>query len=327
LPPAEAGLGKEATKRMTNWLKRRGGRNPLNVMLAFVLLYFAVVSILMFSRDSWVSNDKLVILGLLLTIIVTRSLAFLRDWTPFVLLLLGYEYLRGLAPSVGLDVNVWPMIEADRFLFGGTLPTVELQRIFYDPDNLHIYDYAAFFMYAMHFVLPLAFAFFLWLTNRRVFRLFAYSIVALSYLSFLTYVLFPAMPPWMAAELGYIPHVYKVFDDSLAAVSQNGSIPVVYDFLNPNPVAAVPSLHAAWPMLVLLFIVGHYGKRYLPILIYPLAVWLTIVYTGHHYVIDAIAGIAYAALVYYGVMGLAGWRARATEESRAAREAPSVEVG
>lgn len=82
---------------MMEWLRRRGRRDPLTVMLLFAFLYFALVSLLMYSKESWVSNDKLVILGLLLTILVTRSLAFLRDWIPFVLLLLGYEYLRGLA--------------------------------------------------------------------------------------------------------------------------------------------------------------------------------------------------------------------------------------
>jgi hypothetical protein len=296
---------------MRQWLKRGGGRDPHHLMLVFAVLYFGIVSVLMVSKGAWVSNEKLVIFGLLLTILVTRSLAFLRDWMPFVLLLLGYEYLRGLAPALAGEVNITPMIEADRFLFGGALPTVELQRLFYDPSQLHVYDYAAFFLYTMHFVLPLAFAFFLWLSDRVLFRRFAYSLVALSYIAFVTYVIFPAMPPWMAAEQGYIPHVYKIFDQSLAAVSQSQSIPIIYSFLNPNPVAAVPSLHAAWPTLVLLFILGRYGTKALPLLVYPVAIWLTIVYTGHHYVIDALIGIAYAGGVYWAVGVVVAWRARA----------------
>jgi hypothetical protein len=221
-----------------------------------------------------------------------------------------------------MEVNILPMIEADRFLFAGHLPTVELQRLFYNPGHLQLYDYAAFFLYAMHFVLPLAFAFFLWLTNRSLFRRFAYSLVALSYLSFATYVLFPAMPPWMAAEQGYIPHVYKIFDDGLAAVSQGSGIPVVYSFLNPNPVAAMPSLHAAWPMLVFLFIARNYGRRYLALVVYPIAVWLTIVYTGHHYVIDAVVGVLYAAGIYYAVISVSAWRERVENSELATAEVP-----
>jgi hypothetical protein len=299
--------------RVRHWLKRGWRRDPHHMMLVFALLYFALLSILMVTKGGWLSNEKLVIFGLLLTVLVTRSLAFLRDWFPFVLLLLGYEYLRGLAPALAGEVNIWPMIEADRFLFGGRLPTVELQRLFYDPTHLHLYDYAAFFLYTMHFVLPLGFAFFLWLHDRPLFRRFAYSLVALSYVSFVTYVIFPAMPPWMAAEQGYIPHVYKIFDQSLAAVSQSPSIPFIYAFLNPNPVAAVPSLHAAWPTLVLLFVLGRYGRRFFPLLAYPFAIWLTIVYTGHHYVVDALVGIGYAAAVYWGMTVLVALGSNAPE--------------
>jgi membrane-associated phospholipid phosphatase len=62
----------------------------------------------------------------------------------------------------------------------------------------------------------------------------------------------------------------------------------------PNPAAALPSLHAAYPWLVLLFAVRFFGKRGWLFLIYNAAVWFSIVYLAQHWVVDIFAGIAWA---------------------------------
>ena len=69
-----------------------------------------------------------------------------------------------------------------------------------------------------------------------------------------------------------------------------------------NPVAAVPSLHAAWALGIGIGLVLHARTRRWKLagVLYPAAVALTIVVTGNHFVFDALAGM--------GVMtaGLAG---------------------
>ena len=71
------------------------------------------------------------------------------------------------------------------------------------------------------------------------------------------------------------------------------------DFLNPNPVAAMPSLHAAYPWLSFLAL-RKYSKKlgwfFLP---YPILVWFSVVYLGEHYVIDVIAGVVYAQASFW----------------------------
>ena len=49
------------------------------------------------------------------------------EWLPFALVLAVYDLLRGHAD--GLPFSTWyrPQLEADAFLFGGTVPTVWLQ--------------------------------------------------------------------------------------------------------------------------------------------------------------------------------------------------------
>lgn len=89
----------------------------------------------------------------------------------------------------------------------------------------------------------------------------------------------------------------------------------------------MPSLHTAWPVLAFLFILAAYGRRYLPLILYPAAVSLTIVYTGHHYVIDAVVGALYACAAYYAVERVTAWRTGATAKAAAhARGAGEVEV-
>ena len=62
----------------------------------------------------------------------------------------------------------------------------------------------------------------------------------------------------------------------------------------------MPSLHVAFPMYIALsFIELNRGPGRWAALLYPLAVTFSVVYLGHHYVIDCIAGVAYALVFYW----------------------------
>jgi membrane-associated phospholipid phosphatase len=73
-----------------------------------------------------------------------------------------------------------------------------------------------------------------------------------------------------------------------------------------NQEAAVPSLHAAYPMLLLLFFWGAGRWARAGLVAYVLAMAFTLVYSGEHYVSDIIVGWLYAAGVFAGV----GWARR-----------------
>jgi hypothetical protein len=69
-----------------------------------------------------------------------------------------------------------------------------------------------------------------------------------------------------------------------------------------NAVAAVPSLHAGVPMMVLLFGWPLVGARVRVLLVAYVAVMtFALAYGGEHYVVDAVAGWAYAAVAVFGV--------------------------
>jgi hypothetical protein len=259
--------------------------------------YLALTSAYLVWRGNFISPDQFFILVLLISILLRRAKAFLLDWLPLVVLLLGYEYVRGLVPLINEHVYVMPMIEADRFVFG-SVPTVALQARFYQPGSPEWYDWAAVSLYLLHFIVPLCVAFLMWLQNRKMFRHYAAGLLILSYLAYLTYLVFPAAPPWLASQSGVLPDVSRIMVKTLLDFRDPVYLPRLYSKLGVNAVAAVPSLHAAYPLLTALFVGEKLPKLWPLLALYVLSVWVAIVYLGEHYAFDVFAGIAYAVFAY-----------------------------
>lgn len=269
--------------------------------------YFAVTSFLMAYAGSWPTPDKVVIVGLLLALLVAKPLTFLKDWVPFVFLFAAYEYLRGLVPALGWTVHVRPLIRADEFLFG-RLPTVMLQDVLWRPDRPAWYDYIFTLTYLLHFTLPLGFALLLWVRDRVRFRRFIVGLTVLSFAGFFTYLFYPAMPPWLAAYEGIIPPLHDVMARTTDLFKHGNGLPTLYVVMSPNMVAAMPSLHAAYPMMIYLYSVKFFGWKGHLFLPYLLMVWVGVVYTNQHWVVDVIAGALYAGVVFVGTEFF--WRRR-----------------
>jgi membrane-associated phospholipid phosphatase len=84
-----------------------------------------------------------------------------------------------------------------------------------------------------------------------------------------------------------------------------------------NDVAAIPSLHAAYTLLVVLFFWSRVPLWARPLLLlYPLAMGFTLVYTGEHYVFDVVLGWVYAVAVYAAVMAFERRRENGRERAR-----------
>ncbi len=78
-----------------------------------------------------------------------------------------------------------------------------------------------------------------------------------------------------------------------------------------NNVAAMPSLHAAYPMLILLFFWSSARRPVRVLLVgYVLAMAFSLVYSGEHFVADEVAGWACAIAVYFVGSRLLDRRAR-----------------
>lgn len=284
--------------------RRRTLRRAAYLAYAAVL---AVVVALTGVPTGRTSIAVIVISGLLLTCIGRdrrRIWEVLRDWLPFTAVLMLYDQSRGLTRLLGITVHETDVLRAEKALFGGTEPTVWLQERLYDPATIHWYDIACTLVYSTHFLFTPVLAAVLWLRRREVWLRYIVRVVALSVAGLITYCLFPEAPPWLAARDGLSAPVARLsargytglhlggVDRALAAAQRSGA----------NPVAAMPSLHIAFAMLAALFVALELRSRWRVLMaLYPLAMGFTLVYCGEHYVLDLLAGIAYALIVHVAV--------------------------
>jgi hypothetical protein len=218
-----------------------------------------------------------------------------RDWLPIVAILAAYLVLHELGESLEKVAHVDPQLAFDKFVFGGTVPTVRLQDALWDPGNPHWYDYLAWLVYLSHFVVTPTVAIVLWVRAYPLFRRFRVLFLTVTFAGFATYVIYPAIPPWLASQRGDMPHTVRIvramwLELGLSDVAAVFGEKSRYAF----PVGALPSLHAAWPFLLLVFFWPIASAKWRAVLVtYALAMALTLVYSADHFVFDILLGWTY----------------------------------
>ena len=123
-----------------------------------------------------------------------------KDWLPIIVALLAYDLLRGVADGNLVAIHWSAPVHADKVLGLGQVPTIRLQDALYTPGHLHFWDYAAFSFWFSHFFATLLVAVGIWLYAYQWFHRFAACIVVLAAMGLVTYVIFPAAPPWLAGR-------------------------------------------------------------------------------------------------------------------------------
>jgi PAP2 superfamily len=274
-------------------------------------------------------TDRAVLLGWVLGGLALHAAAdgvrrlgrLLADWLPLVALLLAYDASRGLADGLGATVHVTEPAAVDRFLGLGSLPTVVLQEHW----DAAWWQALASLVYGSHFVVTPVVLAVLWLRDRQRWARYARLVLALSAAGLVTYVLYPAAPPWLAARDGVIEPVARVSGDGWAVLGLPRAGALLAESQGQvNQVAAVPSLHTAFALLACLALlpVARRTWQRLLLLAYAPAMALVLVWSGEHYVVDTVLGAAYA-----GVVVLAAAHARPVlARLRGLRAAPTVDA-
>jgi hypothetical protein len=227
----------------------------------------------------------------------------LFDWLPLLVILAVYDIVRSHADSLIERAHLEPMIWFDELIGFGTAPTVLLQDALFDAQHPHWYDYVSLVVYSSHFLTAIAVGASVYFVARARFARYAFTFLACSLAGFATYVIFPAIPPWMASEQGALPRTYRAVDIIWSHIG--------LDFLakvfsgNPkysNPVGALPSLHAAYPLLLLLLFWAAASPHWRVVLVaYTAAMSFVLVYFAEHYVFDLLAGYVYAVVAFWVV--------------------------
>ena len=288
-------------------------RKGLSVLIGcYALVYLGQAAL----HGQLVSPVGLLMLMIAVALWANRTGRFLRDWVPVLVGLLAYGLTVAAVPSFGLRVHYWPQIDADRVLGFGTLPTTWLQAHLYHGTTgpLEVFSVA---MYVSHFIAPLLLAFGIWaLWQGRGFTDLLFGLLTVSILATITFLIAPTAPPWLASEHGLIPTVHPIIRNALFDLDLNALALRKGDSSSYNVVAAVPSLHVAWPVICLLVIRTYRLPK--PVFVAQLALTLgvvfAIVYTGEHYLVDAIIGALYALVAWWLVQWALGATRRRSAE-------------
>ena len=276
-------------------------------------VYCLALSVFLWRDGIWFARDRLllwIVLGLLafsVTDLRRWARGVLVEWLPFALILWVYDLLRGMADDLWFSVHYLPQLRVDEWLAGGTAPTVWLQQqLWHGPEQLQWYDYASWAVYTSYFLSTYLVAAGLWFFAPARFRRYVATVALMALMGFLTYALFPAAPPWLASEVGHLEPTTRITGyvwseipiAHFNALFESGS-------QYANPVAAVPSLHAAYTLLIVLFLWRSTGRFRFLLPLYPLAMTFALVYFSEHYVSDILLGWAYALVALWAVNRIA----------------------
>lgn len=262
-------------------------------------------------------------LGQSLRTLVARTAGWVLVYVAFLV----YDFGRGAADALGVPVDeTWPM-RGDQLLFGGAVPTVWLQQHLYADGTQHWFHAPLALLYMSHFFVAYAVMIVLQVRRPERFWPFVWSWILTTYIALAMFVVHPSAPPWMVARDGGMAPVRRTATIGLADLDLHFAARLVdLGRVTLNQVAAFPSLHAAYPGLLLFFFWGtsRWWTRVL-LVAYPVAMAFMLVLCAEHWVVDALMGWAVAgASVLLVRRGSRALRRRRDDGARVSRPTESV---
>jgi membrane-associated phospholipid phosphatase len=289
-----------------------------------VLAAAAALMVLFVVFERFLFLPKILMVGLILlaAVLMGKIKPLARDWFVFMAFIYLFDSLRGiiyiLTCRLQLPAYALYVLNIEKTLFRG-VPSVALQKLLLHPDpagNFGWLEKTLTVCYGSHFIAFLFVGFLIWLSRPKAFSLYKSSFYLLVFLGELGYALVPTVPPWMAANhFGLIPPLTH-FNIELF----NVVIPDISSGFDTNPIAAMPSLHAGFPILCSILLWRLYRWKGIPFYLYTLSVIFAIVYSGDHYLTDILAG-GVLAVACYIVGGMILKRRRGASEAESGTQA------
>lgn len=222
---------------------------------------------------------------------------------PFWLVGIGYEnFLPLLLPLRG-PIHVGDLYLAEMNWFGiGAGSGREILCQYFARNHWPAVDLMCGFAYACYIPEMVPFAVYLFFKDRRLLGRLAWLFCLVHYANFVTYILYPAAPPWYVELYGLGPAIQSVSPEAagFGRVDQILGLSVVKWFYshNQNVFGAMPSGHVGSAVLFAL-IARDMGPRWFAgATVFASLMAFGAVYFRHHYVLDVVAGCTYAAIGY-----------------------------
>ena len=214
----------------------------------------------------------------------------------FIVFAIIYDVMRAYPNYLVNEVDIKGIYNFEKHLFG-IISDNQLLTIneYFNIHNNVILDFICGMFYINWISVPIGFAIYLYIKNKNLFINFSLTFLFVNILGFCIYYIHPAAPPWYVAHYGF--ELKMNIPGSTAGLSRFDDLihlPLFASIYtkNSNVFASIPSLHSAYPIVVLYFVLKSnigWGKWLFGL--FMAGIWFTAVYTGHHYVTDVILGI------------------------------------
>jgi membrane-associated phospholipid phosphatase len=257
----------------------------------------AVAAALLLPNSS-VFEHRAIICVFLFALAAGQGRQFARDWLPLSGAAALFVVVRQLAASSPFPHRGLEVASLEAALFGGLTPTEWLQRLRSQADWTAL-DSAATLVHGSYFFAFVVAGLWLWLRRREHFGAYSAAIALTFAAGLLGYYLVPTEPPWLAARLQAAPRAERVIVETTrgtpvaSAVMELGrrwqSDPDALG--DPNPAAAMPSVHVAITAVLGLFFFRVHLLAGAAGLVYLAAMAASLVYLGEHFVLDEVAGL------------------------------------
>lgn len=279
----------------------RFSNSNLKIASIFTVLYILWISLSMGLRPEHIGAVAFLLI-MFFAGKTTRNITL--GFGFFIIYAIIYDSLRVWPNSQFNPVHILEPFNLEKKLFGLNLNGTEvIPGEYLAASKSTAKSFVAGAFYLTWVPLPILFAFYLFFKDKKLLLQFTFTFLLTNIVGFIIYYLYPAAPPWYILDHG-----------ELVDFSISGSAAGLLDFdkivgmpifenmytRNSNVFAAIPSLHAAYP--VVLFYFGLKNRvHWMSILFFIdiLGIWYGAVYTLHHYIIDLLLGLFCAIIAFF----------------------------
>jgi len=249
------------------------------------------------------------------------SRKFILGFSVFIIYWIIYDYMKAFPNYNYATVHIGDIYNFEKNTFGinvnGKLLTPNEYWLLNHNTTL---DIICGIFYLCWIPVPMLFALYLFAKHRRQLILFWLTFVLVNFLGFIVYYTFPAAPPWYVQQHGFnfIAHI-PGNTAGLARFDQYFDISIFKSIYakGSNVFAAMPSLHSAYPIVVLYYAVKNKLGWVIGFFATVMAgIWFAAVYLSHHYVVDVLAGIICAIIgisLFEYIMKYSAWFRRSAD--------------
>ncbi|HEV3326847.1 MAG TPA: phosphatase PAP2 family protein [Puia sp.] len=244
---------------------------------------------------------------------------FILGFSVFIVFWILFDSMKAFPNYRYNTVHIAGIYQAEKQLFGIRVAggAVLTPNEYWLVHRSVLVDVLAGVFYLCWIPLPLIFSGFLFFKDKEAFFRYTLSFLIVNLIGFVIYYAYPAAPPWYVQQYGFAfnPHT----PGNTAGLGRFDSYFHVSVFSSlyaksSNVFAAMPSLHAAYPLTVLYcgmrYRLGRVNALFALIMV---GIWFAAVYSSHHYVLDVLGGIAcgLAGIILFDYLyGRVGWFGR-----------------